>query len=155
MLGPALREGYWTPEDTYEDQGESKINEDIPRENNRFTGAVFKFDEEAFEGENLNYYYADSIALENDDKTYYRYISLAKNDYKNWANQNLNDLILCFQRAKVLSFVTDKTVGKGGGTIKITYNGKIYYFKFSSVISANTTVKLEVGDTLKLYLGEN
>ena len=30
VLGPALREGYWTP-DTYEDPGESKIVDVIPR----------------------------------------------------------------------------------------------------------------------------
>ena len=56
VLGPALREGYWTPE-AYEDPGESRIVENIPR-NDSNSGVVLKFDDEPFEGEELNYYYA-------------------------------------------------------------------------------------------------
>jgi hypothetical protein len=53
-LGPALREGYWTPE-SYEDPGESIINPSVPSSGN--SGAVLIFDEEPFEGESLNYTY--------------------------------------------------------------------------------------------------
>jgi hypothetical protein len=59
--------------------------------------AVFKFDDEPFEGEKLNYYYADSSALDDKNKTYYPYISL-NGEYQNWADKNLNDLVLCFQK---------------------------------------------------------
>ena len=139
-LGPALREGYWTP-DTYEDHGESKTVEQIPRNNDQFTGAVFKFDETPFEGENLNYYYDDGVALDKDKKTYYPYISLA-NHYQNWANQNLNDLVLYLQSQKHFSFTNDATFGKGGASILINYNGQNHYFKVSAVVAVNALIDL-------------
>ena len=154
MLGPALREGYWTPDTSYEDQGESKIVEDIPKQDNSFTGAVFKFDNEPFEGEKLNYYYADSSALDAKNKTYYPYISL-NGEYQNWANKNLNDLVLCFQKQKYFSYNNDATFGKGGCSILIVYNGKNHYFKVTSVVSAGSLIELYIDETLELRINGN
>ena len=154
MLGPALREGYWTPDTSYEDQGESKIVEDIPKQDNSFTGAVFKFDDEPFEGEKLNYYYADNSALDAKNKTYYPYISL-NGEYQNWANKNLNDLVLCFQKLKYFSYNNDATFGKGGCSILIVYNGKNHYFKVTSVVSAGSLIELYIDETLELRINGN
>ena len=78
ILGPALREGYWQPE-TYEDPGEGHnvvLTKD--RRQDIIDNTSIIFDNNYFEGEQKEYYYASSDDLDKNIKTYYPYIDLTK-----------------------------------------------------------------------------
>lgn len=141
-LGPALREGYWTP-DTYEDPGESKIVESIQRSNNVENGVTLKFDTIPFEGEHLNYYYAKEEDLTNDVKTYYPYIDLS-NYYSNWENKNIENFTLhLLDPFTEYSYKVPATMTRGN--YYIIYNTNKYYYTLPQ-IRTNNNLKLTVNE---------
>lgn len=94
ILGPALREGYWNPDTSYEDPGNRKIllvNQD--KENGLF------FDEVPFEGEPESFYYATAENLSNEVKTFYDYINISSLT-NIWKNKNLTKLVLHLKEPK-------------------------------------------------------
>ena len=125
VLGPALREGYWTP-DAYEDPGESKIVESIPRSDNG--GVVLKFDSEPFEGEELNYYYASIDDQIQNNKSYYPYLIVDNETLNKWKNYDLSTLTL--RLSNPYGIYTSETAIKGN--FFVIYNGIKYYFTISS-----------------------
>ena len=124
VLGPALREGYWTP-DAYEDPGESKIVESIPRSDNG--GVVLKFDSEPFEGEELNYYYASIDDQIYDKKSYYPYLIIDNETVNKWKNYDLSTLTLRLSNPYGV-YTSDTAIQ---GNFFVIYNGIKYYFKIS------------------------
>ena len=94
ILGPALREGYWNPDTSYEDPGNRKIllvNQD--KESGLF------FDEVPFEGEPESFYYATAENLSNEVKTFYDYINISSLANV-WKNKNLTKLVLHLKEPK-------------------------------------------------------
>ena len=77
MLGPALREGYWPP-DNYEDPGQGH-NVILSANENTQDNTYFIFDKELFEDEPTEYYYKTIEDLQEGEagKTYYNYIDLS------------------------------------------------------------------------------
>lgn len=124
VLGPALREGYWTP-DTYEDPGESKIVESISRNDN--SGVVLKFDSEPFEGEELNYYYASIDDQIQNNKSYYPYLIVDSETLNKWKNYDLSTLTLRLSNPYGV-YTSDTAIQ---GNFFVIYNGIKYYFKIS------------------------
>ena len=124
VLGPALREGYWTP-DAYEDPGESKIVESISRSDNG--EVVLKFDSESFEGEELNYYYASIDDQIYDKKSYYPYLIIDNEIINKWKNYDLSTLTL--RLSNPYGVYTSDTAIKGD--FFVIYNGVKYYFTVS------------------------
>ena len=88
-LGAALREGYWTPEEGYEDPGEKKSKE----------GKV-SFDTIPFDGEELAYYLKDPTNLE--EKTYYDYILLSDTDISRMDTNNFESIVIYLTEKKNL-----------------------------------------------------
>ena len=152
ILGPALREGYWAPE-TYEDvqttlEKEASFNGDI--ENNI---EKIAFDEEAFENEQLGYFWVKDEENGSLKEEYYDYIKYQdiydKIDF-NSSESQLSDLRIHFQR----DFVGIVQPGKEiiGGNHYILYNAIKYYFVFPEAIKEGSTLVLEVrGKDIKLY----
>lgn len=94
VLGPALREGYWTP-DSYEDPGE-KVEKDLLgsfQENYTAVGAKRIFDNKYFASEEKGYYY-DTAYEVNNQKRYYDYILLDNSTLAAWRDKNLEELVL-------------------------------------------------------------
>ena len=136
-LGPALREGYWTPE-SYEDPGESVINPSIPLIGN--SGAVLIFDEEPFDGEPLNYTYIGVQDQLQDVKTYYSYIDLT-DIYSDWEHKKLSELTLHLQNP----FAEYTTTANISGNQFLYFDGVKYYFSLS----------VRKGQALKLTITED
>ena len=131
VLGPALREGYWTP-DSYEDPGESRMVESIER-SDKETGVVLTFDTKVFDGENLNYYYADNNDLDDKNKTYYPYIDISE-IYEEWEDKNIENLTLHLQNP-YLSFKTESTIS--AGNYFIIYDNTKYYYALNQIRSSS------------------
>ena len=134
VLGPALREGYWTPE-SYEDPGESIINPSVPLSGN--SGAVLIFDEEPFEGEPLNYTYVGVQEQLQDVKTYYSYIDLT-DIYSGWEYKKLSELTLHLQNP----FAECSAPATISGNQFLYFDGIKYYFN----------LRAKKGQTLKLTI---
>ena len=137
VLGPALREGYWTPE-SYEDPGESIINPSVPLNGN--SGAVLIFDEEPFEGEPLNYTYIGVQEQLQDIKTYYSYIDLT-DIYTNWEYKKLSELTLHLQNP----FAEYTVTANISGNQFLYFDGIKYYF----------TITARRGQSLKLTITDD
>ena len=137
VLGPALREGYWTPE-SYEDPGESIINPSVPLKGN--SGAVLIFDEEPFEGEPLNYTYIGVQEQLQDVKTYYSYIDLT-DIYSDWESKKLSELTLHLQNP----FAEYTATANISGNQFLYFDGTKYYF----------TITARKGQSLKLTITGN
>ena len=77
ILGPALREGYWQP-DNYEDPGQSYQKEiSYSNDNIKEENASFIFDELSFPEEQKEYYYNDPQNITEEGKVYYSFIDLS------------------------------------------------------------------------------
>lgn len=152
ILGPALREGYWAPE-TYEDvqttlEKAVSFNGDIENNIEKIT-----FDEEAFENEQLGYFWVKDEENGSLKEEYYDYIKYQdiydKIDF-NSSESQFSDLRIHFQR----DFVGIVQPGKEiiSGNHYILYNAIKYYFVFSEAIKEGSTLVLEVrGKDIKLY----
>lgn len=139
VLGPALREGYWTP-DTYEDPGESKIIDVIPR-TEQSAGPCLIFDKEPFEGETSNFYYASIEDQLKDIKSYYDYLDIST-IYQNWNNNEIDNLTIHL-KDPFSTYKVSQTLS--GGNYYITYNGINYYYTFSR-IGVNSVLALSIND---------
>lgn len=148
-LGPALREGYWTP-DSYEDPGQARKAELAMVPTAAQSGAVLTFDNVAFEGEELNYYYANVDDVANDNKTYYPYIDISS-IYEEWSDKNIENLTLHF-----LNPECKYTVGKNkiaAGNYFVVYNGLTrYYFNIPNELTEGTVVEILINDASEPYI---
>ena len=161
LLGPALREGYWQP-DTYEDPGEGH-NVVLLKEKRMETvdGVSFIYDEEPFEDEQENYYYASNEDIVNDRKTYYPYIELPYSVCSKIGKYKIND-ITC----KTTSFHIvlhkeryDYTLQNGatiiaGKTYYFLFNGKYYSFVPTKNYGENDTITI-CAATTPIYIEDN
>lgn len=76
VMGPALREGYWNPNDY--DVAAQHRNINLVESSDY---AEFIWDNVPFEGEDQNWYYASVEDEESDIKTYYDYLPLTEDEY--------------------------------------------------------------------------
>lgn len=140
-LGPALREGYWTPE-SYEDPGEARKAVLKAQLNQDKTGAILTFDTEPFENEETNYYYSSVENIANNVKTYYDYIDLSE-IYSDWNEENIENLTI-----HLLNPTCSYTVGANSipaGNYFIIYNNGIrYYFELTKDLITNQILNIEV-----------
>lgn len=150
VLGPALREGYWTP-DSYEDPGEkieaivSDISETIPS-----SGAGLIFDNVLFDGEDSGTY-EDSV-LEEPTTKYYNYIPI-EDIYSQWENQKIENLVIHLQNPKLSYTIT--TSNLPAGNYYVLYNTQKYYFTISAELVIGQTLELKVENSnLNLYLDD-
>ena len=112
MMGPALREGTWQPEE-YNDYGDIiETNFSIPNTNVTLNGNGFFWDSELFDDEELNY---EEIGLEL-QKQYYPFIIITDDIY--------NAIIPYINNAEY--FIKFKT------TITINGSNNIYYYTLGS-----------------------
>lgn len=130
VLGPALREGYWTP-DSYEDRGKS-YTADVKGGptgsiNSEVTG--FYYDFTPFDNEQLAYYYVGQ------QKKYYPYLDISTLQ-TNWRGKDPDNLVIRFQ--KDYSYTIQSTTALTAGNYYFTYNYKNYYFNLKSTAGAGT-----------------
>ena len=124
IMGPALREGYWTP-DSYED-----IGTNVSGNTSANSAQVnFVWDEQPFISEQLNYYY-DSIDM--DDKKYYCYIDI-NNDF------SIDKVIHLYQE----TYESAGGTGLAVGNYYVVYNNVPYYFKLTA--ATNHPLVLSIG----------
>ena len=148
-LGPALREGYWTP-DSYEDPGQARKAELVMVPTAAQTGAVLTFDNTAFEGEELNYYYANIDDVANDNKTYYPYIDISS-IYEDWSDKNIENLTLHFLNPECKYTVGNNKIA--AGNYFVIYNGLTkYYFNIPNDLTEGTVVEILINDSSKPYI---
>lgn len=150
IMGPALREGYWTP-DTYEDPGQKIEQFDLQgfKENALNAGAELIYDSEYFDEEETGYYYDDIFS---DEKKYYSYIRI-KDIYKNWSNQNLDDLVIHLLNPSIIYVVQNSALPIGN--YFILYNSTKYYFTLSSQQEVGTKFEIKkVNNNLYLYIND-
>ena len=141
VLGPALREGYWTP-DEYEEIGKRKeaslsISEGIVegREENFF------FDTELFEEEEAGFYYASGEALTEEKKTYFSYIDIS--DYINvWNDGSYGNLVLHLQNPS-FKYIAQEHNALAAGNYFFPYETINYYFKLDSSLKENDVLEIK------------
>lgn len=155
IMGPALREGYWQPDD-YEDPGQgynvlvSKEYPELEKETS------FIFDEEYFEEEETGYFYNSSKDYDNDLKTYYPYIQLdgivsGKKLYELIGTQEdnkLDDFCITLQKTFYEWILQNNEDIKGNTGYYFLLDGE--YYKFTT--SSDTYQK---GDIVRLYTNIN
>lgn len=143
-LGPALREGYWTP-DSYEDPGYTSTYENIILQNINVLDdeVVFKFDSQYFDNEEKGYYYS-SIEDESEDKrTFYPYIDIS--EYIN--DTGINNLIegtefLSFKHDGPLYVIPEGSIIEAG-TYHLLVGGKDKYFTIPEDLTFGSTIQLK------------
>lgn len=140
VLGPALREGHWTPSD-YKDIGETCKEE--------YTATTITFDTELFDEEENGYYYISNADIEADKKTYYDYINVS-NFYPAWRERQ-SELTLSFSNP---SYTYKATTALGAGKYYVIYKMKYYVFELPSVekeqqltLTVDGGVKITIGNT--------
>lgn len=147
-LGPALREGHWTPSD-YDDVGLTcEANVAVAAELPAGKAEALFFDSELFEEEEKGYYYASNEDYDNDNKTYYDFIDASSAYYDKW-NGNQSELTLHLSNPS-FTYVPQQTFT--GRTCYIIYNMNYYVFDFTEDIS--TTMKLTVDNGAKITVGQ-
>ena len=137
IMGPALREGYWTPE-SYEDHGEKIEKFDLSGFSIKAptAGAELIFDSEYFDEEETGYYYDDVLEME---KRYYNYIPI-KNRYHLWNNQNIEDLIVILSDPKIVYVVNSSPLKMGD--YYVIYDSTKYYFALNEDWPVETKLEL-------------
>lgn len=155
VLGPALREGYWAPEENYEgafqkEEVELKVAQDI---NSSTQYAQLFWDKELFEGEETGYYAILSennallgsallkkLALGNEKelgsssaiwKKYYNYLDISDLLNSSWKNADLSNLVIHFQNPS-FTYEAVPTNRISAGKYYIIYNGKRHYFELTA-----------------------
>ena len=93
-LGPALREGYWTPE-SYEDPGQKMEKELFSHFQEYYSEASAQliFDDQYFSSEETGYYF-DSAFDVSESQKYYSYIPITTTLLNEWEGRNLEDLVI-------------------------------------------------------------
>lgn len=137
-LGPALREGYWQP-DEYEDPGQS-FNEVVSAAAPINGSSNFIFDETAFETETLPYYYATAADLENDNRTYYKFIDISSIVSSIAGNEN--NLIVELIHPTYTFVSATNTIQPGNYFVAI--DTRKWYFNLPTAVNPNTTVTLNI-----------
>lgn len=153
ILGPALREGYWSPNE-YEDPGEAVtaiINS--PIEDAITEACSLIFDKEYFDGEEVGYYY-DEGTLEN--KKYFGYIKLdnsfAEDDIL--SSNKIEDLIVHLRNPHFVYTVANTDLV--AGNYFVFYNSQRKYFTFSEKKAIGTKLEIKIANNeLKIYVDDN
>lgn len=136
IMGPALREGYWQPDD-YEDPGQG-YNIILSHLNPKNQSDVsFIFDDLLFDGEESGYYYSSSENYEKEEKTYYPFIRLDAVDgdkkiYEkigNFNNNKLSDFCITLQRTYFEWILQNDGDLKENTGYYFLLDGKYYSFK--------------------------
>ena len=122
VLGPALREGYWTPDSSYENH-EEKVEISNVKEQNQ-NNVEFIFNTESITEEPIDYY----IDL-NHQKKYYPYIKfpIDNEGYWDWKN-NIDNFILHLYY--FIPTFTETTVP--AGKYYLDSKGSRYYYSFTT-----------------------
>lgn len=143
ILGPALREGYWTP-DSYEDPGQSNKSDvrAITSSSWEQSGAKLVFDYKDFEGEEVGYYYKSIDDLSNNRKSYYPYIDISTL-YADWykSDSNIEDLVIHLLNPGFKGVVGES--GIASGPHYIIYNSTAWYFN-SPQYNKGTTLEIKI-----------
>lgn len=137
MLGPALREGYWPP-DNYEDPGQGH-NVILSANENTQDNTYFIFDKELFEDEPTEYYYKSIEDLQEGEagKTYYNYIDLSNiySQIKDVDNFNITLLHPSYE-------YTPPQNDAAAGNKYVIIDSVPYYFVLTEPIRQGTTITL-------------
>ena len=135
LMGGALREGYWTPDD-YDDVGQlvkfTTISGNSP----------FIWDTEPFDEETLPYYYATVEGATSETKTYYPYIDLS-----NVQAPMKNDFCIYLEKP-TLQYVT--TTYYKGGPAFVILDSTYYYFDMTGYEGEGIVITLDVDKTRAL-----
>ena len=170
ILGPALREGYWTPETNGEGAIE-KHTEIVKLDNfidTSISFAQFAYDKKPFEQEETGYYYTipaedttilgsailGKLKFKNEETyhglsvNYYSYLdisSLIEPNSGEWYNANLNNLVVHLQNPN-FTYIASEHNALQSGKYYLMYNGNRYYFTIDKVVSQiDLKVKLDNG----------
>lgn len=137
IMGPALREGYWIP-NNYEDPGQgynkliSKLKPNLNKE------ISFIFDNELFEGEEIGYYYGSKDDYHDNKKTHYSYIRLDVPHEQNknnliyqqiGLNNKTDDFSIILQKTKFIWILQQDNDLLSNQNYYILLDGKYYNFK--------------------------
>ena len=126
-LGPALREGYWSP-DSYEDPGQT-VETIVYSKNGYNTNARVSmfFDTEILEGEEKGWY--QNNIFDPDEKLFFNYVEV-ENVYKDWSKSttSLENLIIHLQRGEKYPFPRACNDINKKYYFYLYYNGNKYYF---------------------------
>lgn len=146
IMGPALREGYWTPE-TYDDYGQKVEKFDLSGFSVKepTVGAELIFDSNYFDEEETGYYYDDALEME---RRYYSYIPI-KNDYQLWKNINIEDFVVILSDPNITYTVTGSALA--AGNYYIIYDSTKYYFNIANALPVGTILTITKAST-NLYL---
>lgn len=146
IMGPALREGYWTPE-TYDDHGQKVEKFDLSGFSIKepTTGAELVYDSNYFDEEETGYYYDDALEME---KHYYNYIPI-KNDYSLWKDTNIEDFVVVLSDPNITYTVTGSALT--AGNYYIIYDSTKYYFNIANDLPVDTVLTITKVST-NLYL---
>lgn len=140
IMGPALREGYWTP-DKYDDIGQAHIKECSFNNGIEFTTSLF-------ENEQLSYVDIGK------DRIYYPYINIDNQLKNKWMGHDLNNLILHLQRD--FTFTATEQATLDIGNYYFLYNSRQYYFKLDNKLVAGDSLTIKVeGATINLILNNS
>lgn len=140
IMGPALREGYWTP-DRYDDVGQAHIKECSFNNGIEFTTSLF-------ENEQLSYVDIGK------DRIYYPYINIGNQLKNKWMGHDLNNLILHLQRD--FTFTATEQATLDVGNYYFLYNSHQYYFKLDNKLAAGDSLTIKVeGATINLILNNS
>ena len=170
VLGPALREGYWAPENTYEKALEKKDSTLTIAQNKKETSeAQFFFDTELFEEEEKGYYgkWSEYNSILGNailsalrlgsikdgvpaplQEVYYKYLDISS-ILPSWKDQDLSQLVLHLQNPKFKYTATVTNTLKAGKYFVI-YNGQRYYFTITSDVS-QAEIIMEKGEASNYY----
>ena len=148
-LGPALREGYWTPE-SYEDPGQGKEADLIVKTSWDKIGAQLILDDELFDGEETGYYYDSIDDVSSDKKTYYPFLDVSA-IYGTWHDQDMSNLVIHLQNPGFRYTVVNNALA--AGRYYVIYNGKQMYFTLSNSVAVGALMELKIdNNVLTLFI---
>lgn len=155
VLGPALREGYWTP-DSYEDPGEGvkEILEISQASEWNQSGPVLVFDNEPFDGEETGYYYDSIESLTNEEPIYYDYIDISEL-YEGWHEEGakIEDLVIHLLNPNFKYAVAETEIA--AGSYFVIYNGEKWYYTLSNTYGNGAVLEIKIVDEIPtLYISD-
>ena len=144
ILGPALREGYWNPDSSYDDPGEHVIkslstkpvryNEGTHSRGNAYT----IWDDKPFEGEEVGYYYTDPLdsnVLDVEKKSYYYFNIWLDMDNNDSSKGKRYENILSAANLKNLVIIAKDSEAKATEGKREMWPDRVIYYNAGYIIT--------------------
>lgn len=150
ILGPALREGYWSPTE-YEDPGEAVTAQLGAITTKASEACSLIYDKEYFDGEETGYYYDEGTL---DTKKYYGYIKI-KNIENILESNKIENLTVHLRNPSSAYTVVNTPLAKGA--YFIYYNSQKKYFTFDEQKEIGTKLEIRIAsnNNLNIYVNES